>query len=443
MDTMRSEKAVLLTAIDRDLKKDKASVTGQNRSKIREAFEKRSERLKKLITKGDFVKDDQINNYISRVFDTIKKDNPQHKYPSRVLVSRNALPNAYCTGEGTIIITLGLLNRITSESQLAFILAHESAHHILNHVNNNIISSYDKNNKVKIEDDNASASEYLDLLKSTVYSNYTASRKLEISADSLGALLVYKTSYDWREYQQVLTMLDSADYPKHNLDPSLKDIFNFKEYPFKEKWLNKPESTFSGKRSSFIYDIDSLKTHPDISKRIASLDQIYFQTDYDTNSNVTDHDVEIGMIANRIDLELINSTYQYNDYARCIYLTMQMLKKYPENSYLKTMLAQIFLKLYEARRDHKFGKYVPVANNYPNQMEDVYIFLNNLRMVELGKLTFNYINRESTFDESIEEHYHILWKVSDYLGKTEVKEAVSAAYLKKYPSGSYTNSISK
>lgn len=58
----------------------------------------------------------------------------QRGIPFQVLVINTLEPNAFSLGGGIIVITRGLMQRTTSEAELATVIAHEMAHQVLGHI---------------------------------------------------------------------------------------------------------------------------------------------------------------------------------------------------------------------------------------------------------------------------------------------------------------------
>lgn len=54
-------------------------------------------------------------------------------FTPQVVVASSLLPNAYARRPGTIVLTQGLLEVISSEDEFAFVLAHELGHLVLGH----------------------------------------------------------------------------------------------------------------------------------------------------------------------------------------------------------------------------------------------------------------------------------------------------------------------
>lgn len=427
------EKAILIAEIEASIKLLNENFPRSLKSEIKDIYEDRVKTLKGLLESDYFIDDPEVSALVYGIHKEITSTHPREGYPVRLLVSRSPSVNAYCWGEGTMVINLGLLSRINSESELAFVMAHEMAHQLLDHINQRLINTIEKRNdkdlKKKVEE-----SGKLEVLKSLTYDFYRYTRKNEIQADSLAMVLLSNTKYDRKASQTVLLMLDSADIPENTNKPDLKSFFNFSRYAYKEHWTRKPSSSFGlAGRSNSDYNTDSVKSHPDIADRIRYIDSLFLSGP--TSEDAADKKPFSPLLRERLDIELPNSAFVINDYPRAMYFTLQMLKKYPENKYLKTLLARLWVRLYTARKEHTFSNFVPLSNYYPKMMEELYIFLNNLRLTEIGHIAFNYLNRDQVFDWENEEHYQLLWKISNEIKMMDVAQKVEKAYNTKFPDG--------
>lgn len=61
--------------------------------------------------------------------------------PVRISTVTHPRPNAFALNTGTIVLTTGLIDEIRSHSELAFVIAHELAHLILNHESGSTLAS--------------------------------------------------------------------------------------------------------------------------------------------------------------------------------------------------------------------------------------------------------------------------------------------------------------
>ncbi|TRX61748.1 M48 family metalloprotease [Fulvivirga sp. M361] len=436
MDSLGLRTERLIDDIHNDIAGVKAALPKSSRSELKEIFERKADLLEKRLKSNHFVNDTEVEMLVNKVYAEIVSKNPRKGYPTRIMISRSAIPNASCWGEGTMIINLGLLSRLRTESELAFIMAHEMAHQLLDHVNQASVDALKRRNDKSIKK-RAEAFGKLEVLKDIMYDDAKYSRKKEHEADSMAVVLLRNTNYQWLVYEDVLNILDSADYPEIVKTPDLRSRFNFKQYTFKDKWLRPPDSGLGKSANTGLFSTDSVKSHPNISKRIAYLDSMFNKQNQvqETKKTISTS------LQRRIDLELVSSSYILKDYAKSMFYTLQMLDHYPQNRFLKTHLARLLVQLHLSRKNHTYSRYVGVSNYYPKMMEEVFIFLNNLRMSEIGKLAYNYINRDSVFDKANEEHYYLLFTVSTALENLEVSEKVLEAYETVFPDGKYLKAM--
>src|SRR5258706_13514024 len=80
------------------------------------------------------------------------------------------------------------------------------------------------------------------------------------------------TGYDCDAIRSTLQFLDKIDDTLFLNRLDIQQVLNFNEYPFKKKWIEKESSIFSQLDENdgplTQKEKDSLKTHPDCSKRI-------------------------------------------------------------------------------------------------------------------------------------------------------------------------------
>ena len=439
MDSFDLQKETLIDEINTDIAAIQSSLPRSSRDELKTILNYKAELLARRLKSNHFINDGELDQLVGKVYSEITTKNPGAGYPTRIMISRSPVPNASCWGEGTMIINLGLLSRLNTESELAFIMAHEMAHQLLDHVNEATLSAIKRRSDRNLKKQ-AKTYGKLDVMKEIAYDDARYSRIKEHEADSMAVVLLRNTSYQWQVYERVLDMLDSADYPETRERPDLKSRFDFSKYPFKDKWLEPPHSGLGRSSNTGLFSADSLKSHPNIPKRIAYVDSLY---GYNAGKKGYDpsHDRIASSLQQRIDLEMTSSTFVINDYAKSMFYTLQMLGQYPENKFLKTHLARLLVELYLSRKNHTYNRYVRISNYYPKMMEELFIFLNNLRMSEIAKLAYNYINRDAVFDKSNEEHYYLLFIISTGLDNLEVSEKVLTAYKNSFPDGQYLEAM--
>ena len=435
MDSFDLHTKALIREINAGIESIQESFPKATRNEFKEIFEKKADLLTKRLNSNHFVNDQDLNLLLNEVFREITTKNPREGYPMRMLISRSSAPNASCWGEGTMVVNLGLLGRLNTQSELAFIMAHEMAHQLLDHVNEATLEAMKRRNDKSLKK-RAETYGKLAVLKDIAYDDAKYSRKNEHQADSFAVVLLRNTSYQWHVYESVLNMLDSADYPESTHMPDLRSRFHFDRYHFKDKWLESPSGGLGKSSDRGLFSSDSLKSHPHISQRIAYLDSLFGGNNPMQRATQSTERLASDL-QQRIDLELVHSSFILHDYGRSLFYTLQMLNRYPENKFLKTHLAKLLVRLYLSRKNHTYSRYVDVSNYYPRGMEELFVFLNNLRMSEIGNLAYNYLNRDTVFDKANEEHYFLLFRVSTELNNLEVSEKVLTAYKSSFPGGKY------
>src|SRR5580658_7750353 len=104
-------------------KKDYVEIYGERWKDIQEKFDKQ-----------EIYTATEAQDYLDKLVSVIVKSNPELQHSSfHCYFSRSYIPNAAYIGEGIILINMGLFDRLTDESQAAFILCHEISHYYLGH----------------------------------------------------------------------------------------------------------------------------------------------------------------------------------------------------------------------------------------------------------------------------------------------------------------------
>jgi len=81
-----------------------------------------------LMHSGYVVFGDSLSTYIQEVANKLLRKDKELRKELRFYVLKSNSTNAFSTAQGIVFVTTGLLSQITSEAQLAFILAHEISH---------------------------------------------------------------------------------------------------------------------------------------------------------------------------------------------------------------------------------------------------------------------------------------------------------------------------
>ncbi|NLE63355.1 MAG: M48 family metalloprotease, partial [Bacteroidales bacterium] len=107
--------------------------------------------LKEMFLRGNILYGNKLNQYINTIADNVLKDYPALRNELRFYILKSPVVNAWATENGIILINVGLMAQVSSESELAFIISHEIVHYVEHHLIH--LNNYeDKLNKKEYKD---------------------------------------------------------------------------------------------------------------------------------------------------------------------------------------------------------------------------------------------------------------------------------------------------
>lgn len=260
------------------------SLDDKYKDDYKEIYKKRFESVARLLRSDRTVTAPVAHQYLQAILNKIVDANPELKpLQIRMVFSRDWWPNAYSMGEGTLVINAGLMVFLDNEAELVFALSHELAHFYLDHSNHAIKKSVEwrHSDELKKEIKRLEKEEYMvnkqirDVLKKYAFDDRRHSREYETEADRQAFIFMKRTGYDCNGITTCLELLDNIDDSLLFKPLDLTRVFDFPDFPFKKKWIQK-ESVLFGEMQEDDSPLtekekDSLKTHPDCIKRIAGL----------------------------------------------------------------------------------------------------------------------------------------------------------------------------
>ena len=357
----------------------------------------------KTFDRGEYIYNSAFNEKIQEIYTEIYTNNPNVPKDFQVLVSRNISLNAYCFINGTMVVHVGAIHYLENEDQLAGILCHEISHKLLNHSENDLVQSakekYAKetrktNRALKRQKYNQQKTAF-STLKEKLLNHGKTNRAQEYQADSLGFALLKNTKYRPSEFIRALELSWKYDTikPTDLTTEIYKQVFDLPNLPFDEGWLNKED--FSGYEYNFEEKIskDSLKSHPEIAKRIERIKSIFPEIneyEQDTQTSKVDEDyLELRKRARKMQAP---NLYDLKKYGFCIYLSLMRIQQGYLVEHHKNWLGQAFKEMHKARKEYKANKYLDRINP-EEQSESYQQFINfmwNLRLEEIEKIADHY-----------------------------------------------------
>ncbi|MBI1307403.1 MAG: M48 family metalloprotease [Bacteroidetes bacterium] len=207
-----------------------------------------------LLKSGRVVYGDPITRYCNKVVELLMRQTTDHSIDIRVYTLKSNDVNAYSTHQGIIIITTGLIARLSNESQLAFVLSHEISHILDNHN----VQSFAYNKELFRKD----MGNHKNDLEEKILKSSKHSQESEFEADNDGWKLYTAAGYDPGEIIKTFDILLYAYLPVAS-----------NSFPFNEIESVNFEINPKGKNAQIIpieaeEDVDdSQSSHPNIKKR--------------------------------------------------------------------------------------------------------------------------------------------------------------------------------
>jgi len=396
----------LQAEIRKQYEKDSVSITGENKKYILEIYRDRLKGLNELFETKEPLYSPEAAAYLAGITNEIINKNPELKtLAPRVFFSRAWWPNAYSTGEGTIVFNIDLFTRLQNESQVAFVLCHELAHLYLNHSNKkitryiNTIYSEEYQQKLKeIKKKQYDKKEELDKLEmGFAFKSLRHSREFETEADSIGLRFMKNTNYNCKESLTCLGILDEIDEEKMDYSKQLPKLFSFSGYPFKTRWIEK-EAAFFGVTAAVKDKLeDSLKTHPDCKERIKSLESILQRDSAAKGLSFVQSPEQFAQLQQLFAFEGINFSFQSKKVSRTLFNAIKLLEQNPQNVYLVTTIGNCFNQFFEKQKNHRLNNITDNPSpfrekNYNTLLE----FISRLSLKDISHIGYHFMNQYST-----------------------------------------------
>ncbi len=311
--------------------------------------------IDQLLKSGLVTYGDPISQYASKIADKLLKKDPKLRSEIRIYALKSTIPNALSTNEGIIFITTGLVEKLKSDDELAFILGHEIMHYKFEHVKR--AYTFNQLNK------------YEGLEKLMAYS-----RDNELEADKEGYKLCIAAGYKKQALLKVFKLLKFSHMPpeEHFVSPY---------YLSNDKFII-PNSKLVSK----VIEINTLEleeekdksTHPTCDLREKKLNEFDSISISSFEEQISSN--ELSYIVSLSQFETIRLSIIEKDYAKALYMIYCLEKKFPENMFLREMKALTWLNLIHARNSKQFK---PNPDNEQGEIGRLQTFLFSLNSKEM------------------------------------------------------------
>ncbi len=377
-----------------------SSLGNEYRNDYKMMYDDRFKEVAGLLQSSRSVTDPLVDHYLQSILKVITDANPELKgLTIRLFFSRDWWPNAYSLGEGTIAINAGLMIYLENEAELVFALCHELAHYYLDHSNKDIQKNIETVNSesFKKEMKRLSKEEYRvgeqleKLVKEFAFGSRRHSRENEAEADRQGYLFMKRTGYDCGAIKTCLGLLDKVDDSLIYQPLNPERLFNFEEYPFKKRWIEKESAIFGemNKDDSPLTQAekDSLKSHPDCKKRITLLEDSIQHTGPGKKFIV--NEPLFRQLKKDFFVEMTEQEFRNKNLTRNLYYSLLMLQNSENIPFAAYSVARALNFVYDNQQNHRLGLVTDKeTRSYPANYNLLLRMIDRLRLDEIANLNY-------------------------------------------------------
>ena len=389
--------------------------------------------IKELVTSGNVLFNDPISNYLNEIYQKIKASNPILSDKNiRFYTSKSTIINAYTTHAGIIFFNVGLIAKLKTEDEIAYIMCHEISHFLKKHnikqytFNEELASNKRLYRKMDWED--------------KMFSKANYSQQHEMEADSMGLVLFANCPYNIEASVDALNNLKTYRLPFDRKAELKKTVFENQHISFPEQSLIVLDSITV---EEYEHDAE-LSTHPEVQTRVDSLKVLIEQLGKEEH--------QIGQ-ANRqqktAQFEMCHLFLERGMAFHAIYCCEALMQEFPENNYLHSVLAKTYYTLAQDRsynthhritnRDNAFHSfYTDYRDNMSydaTAIQQVYYFVKTLNPRELNGLAMTTMWEQFENDTSaVVTKTRVMQLMGEYLDYYESDDTANvhpAAVLEK------------
>lgn len=381
------KKQFLLSGIPKDNAKD-----------YKEAYNSMFSTVEDLLISTRSVTEQKADDYIKAIVARIVDANPELKnLDMRVVFTRDFYPNAYSIGDGTIAFNAGLFIYLDNEAEMVFVLCHELAHYYLDHSKKKMdkIIRTINSDSLKEELKRLKKQEYgvgaqvEKIIKSLSFDFHKHSREGEAEADRVGLRFMRKTGYAGNGFITCMQKLDRIDDTLLVVKPDISKLLSFPGYPFKDRWIKKESAIFGAMNPDDASGLtkkerDSLKTHPDCSKRIALLS--------DSASAIAGKEFGVDeklfrQLKEDFVPEIVEEVYKAGNISYNLYLSLGLLQEERYKPLAIYSIARDLNLVYKNQQQHNLGLIIESENRrYDESYNRLLRMLYRLRLNEIAEL---------------------------------------------------------
>lgn len=390
--------------------------------------------LQDLINSGTIYVNDEITEYLQGLVNKLTQLDPQLGNHIKVYTSRNVQMNAFCFADGSVVVNIGLLARLNSESQLAGILAHELAHYKNKHSMTSALRKKEISKSTLAKASN----------EGKLYLMTQHSREKEFEADAGAVTLLVQSPYNAEEIGVALGKLTANvidSLPRDFMSEFTTDIFTPDTSYFSASLISRELKKSANRRKSFIKDNEGMfATHPDGERRVLAVRELLKAIEYVAPPTVDNS--QFLKMKHKARFELCENNYLAGEYLTGLYEALILKRENPTNINAGLMALKNLFWLCRLKENGVLDYHLQYVDLQGSpSLAALKLFIIKCKPPDLATLLYSYIQKEK---EKFSGHPDILFyqaaAAEMHLGATAAQIHYKN-YASKFPQGKYINYV--
>lgn len=338
---------ILSTPLAETIRLETGKITSAGQKSKRDYIETSQFVLSSIFRSGKVLVNDTLGKYVNAVADSLLRNEPALRKELQFFILKSPDANACTFYNGVIFVNTGLLAKIENEAQLAFIIAHEIVHYRQQH-------GYEQYQET--------VRPFVGISGNATFITLSCSRSHEIIADAEAVQLLRNGNYDTKQALRIIELLGNSDMPFAQV-PFEKSYFESEDFELPESLSLKNTKVFLDAEDQLTMKVkydDTWSTHPTIEKRKQNI-STFIEDDIPSNGKrlfIATDESKFEKLRTIARFELCRLQMVNFDYYNAIYTAFLLQQDYPDNIYLKKVVAKSLynISVYKLRKFPDFPK---------------------------------------------------------------------------------------
>lgn len=340
-------------------------------------FQSQAYYTRQLLLSGRVLFNDEASQYLENIADQLLRGQPTLRQELSFHAVLSPSVNAFSSEHGFILVNLGLMARVESEAELAFILAHEIGHYVMQHAHRLFWEVYEA---TRTDVDPIG----LDVLSQLLVEN-PYSQQVELEADRWGARLYLSSGYDLDEIRRSFQHLSQADYPASSRQFDLNELF---PTSFPQLW----EKDVDNVDSPWVQPSLFPGTHPDPHNRWEQVKPILQSIPNAGRQAFLQPRAAFEHLIDCCRYSLVQLYLAERQYEEALLMAGELKSRFPElEDELNRWIAYAWYGLARHSNGGRFYDVVPIAGEGPRIAQELAVFTENLSSQELTELSLQWL----------------------------------------------------